>query len=152
MSAQADIVVFDGAGTPVTHTFTADGVQGDATKKEWTAFWKELNASLPDNALNRITFRKRLQKNGYWRISVRADLPVMEAVAGQNSSGYTAPPKVALTESAEYVQYVHPRSTEAGRRLVRMMIVNMGNSVGTSVAAQQAGQIPFLTDKLVFPS
>lgn len=150
MASQAAVTVFDGVSTPVSHLFTEAGVEKSAPD-EWSAYWKELNASLPEAALNRLTFRQRKQKDGRIRVGVRFDIPVMESVSGVNSSGYTAPPKVAYVDSAEYVAYVHPRSTEAGRRLVRMLVVNLMNGITTS-QVPFSGQAPVLVDKLGFPS
>lgn len=151
MASQAPITIFDGAATAVSHTFTEVGVEKTGVD-DWAAYWKELSASLPEAALNRITFRMRKQKDGKVRVGVRVDLPVMESVSGVNASGYTAPPKVALVESAEFVQYVSPRSTETGRRLVRQLVLNLCGSIFTTVAAATAGQAVSLTDKIAFPS
>lgn len=151
MASQVAFGVYDGAATPVLHSFTENGVEKTSTD-EWAAYWKELSATLPEAALNRCVFRMRKQKDGKIRLGVRIDIPVMEAVSGVNASGYTAPPKVALVESAEFVQYVSPRSTETGRRLVRQMVVNLAGSVGISVVPGTVGQAALLIDKIAFPS
>lgn len=76
----------------------------------------------------------------------------MEAINAQNSSGYTAPPKVAYIDTVEIVGYFHERSTIAGRRLARQIAVNVAGNVSTTVAAATAGPVAELMDQLIFVS
>lgn len=148
MGQQATITVFDGASTPVSHTLIGDGVTRD---KDGTirAVWKESLASVPDYAQVRLTMTKKRLPSGVWRVSQRAEVPVMESISGQNSSGYTAAPKVAYVDTHEQTGYFHERSTQAGRRLVRQMSINVANNVATSVAPATTGPSPELFDQLV---
>lgn len=150
MSAIASLTVFDGAATPVSHTFLAESVSRDG--KMVIATYKEAVASIPDYAQGRVTIKKTKLGSGVTRVSVRAEIPVMEAINAQNSSGYTAAPKVAYIDAAEYVQYCHERSTVAGRRLVRQLLTNIQGNVAVSVAPVATGPVPELTDLLVTPT
>lgn len=150
MAAQAPLTVFDGANTPLSHTFAEDGAFREVNNI--TAHWKELSASLPAEALNRITFRQQKQKNGIVRCAVRVEFPVMESVSGVNAQGYTAAPRVAYVETAEYVSYVHTRSTELGRRIVRQVLLNLMGNIATSVAPATAGQAVVFVDRQLPPS
>jgi hypothetical protein len=76
----------------------------------------------------------------------------MESISGQNAAGYTAAPKVAYENTNILVGLYHERSTEEERRTARMLSVNMGNNVSTSVAAATTGLIPELFDLLVAPT
>lgn len=148
MAAQANITVFDGAATPVSHTLVGEGIERlpDGSHK---ATWKESLAGVPDYAQIRyIQIRKKLP-SGVTRISGRVEVPVMEAVSGQNAAGYTAPPKVAFVDTYESVEYAHERSVISGRRLARQMSINIQGSVATTVAAVTTGPWPDISDQLI---
>lgn len=151
MGQQANIVVFDGAATPVTHTLVGEGVekQKDGTT---VAVWKESLAGVPDYAQIRATQTRRKLPSGVFRVTSRVEVPVMESVAGQNSAGYTAAPKVAYTDTTEIVGYYHERSTVTGRRLSRQMAVNLAGNIATSVAPVATGPAPELFDQLIVVS
>jgi hypothetical protein len=148
MGQQANITAFDGASTPVTHTLTGEEVarQSDGTV---TAKWKESLTTVPDYAQIRFTQTKRKLKSGVFRVGNRTEVPVMEAINAQNSSGYTAPPKVAYVDTLETVGYFHERSVVAGRRLARQLHLNIMGGVSTSVAPVTSGPAPELVDQLI---
>jgi len=151
MAQQANITVFDGASTPVSHTFVGEEVARMADGSV-IARWKETSLTLPDYACNRITLSRRKLKNGMTRTGLRVEVPVMEAVNAQNSSGYTAPPKVAHVLTYELVEHSHERSTETDRRLTRMLPVNVANNISTSVAAATSGPASDAFDKYILPT
>lgn len=138
MSAQANITVFDGATTPVTHTFTAAGVFANPLEG-MIAEWREILASVPTYAQARIRTTQKQQKNGVWRVAITVQVPVMESVSGQNAAGYTAAPKVAYVNSMSAVGYFHERATTAERRLVKQILANLLNNVATTVSAATVG-------------
>jgi len=148
MGQQANIVAFDGASTPVTHTLVGDGVfrEKDGTIR---ASWKESLAGLPDYAQIRVIMTKKKLPSGIYRVSQRTEVPVMEAVNGQNSSGYTAPAKVAYVDTHEEVGYFHERSTLTGRRLVRQLSLNIAGGIATTVTPVAVGPSPELFDQLI---
>lgn len=148
MSQQANITVFDGAATPVSHTLVGDGVVrlADGTI---VATWKESLSGVPDYAQVRVTMTKRKLPSGVFRVTSRSEVPVMESIAGQNSSGYTAPPKVAYTDTVECVGFFHERGIVTGRRLARQLAVNVMGSISTSVAPVTTGPAPELFDQLI---
>ncbi len=151
MAAQASITVYDGAATPVSHTFVGEEVArlADGTV---TAKWKETDSTLPDYACNTITMTKRKLKSGITRTEISVEIPVMEAVNAQNSSGYTAPPKVAHVVKESFVAFRHERSTETNARLARMIVVNLLNNISTSVAAATSGPASDAIDKYILPT
>lgn len=147
MSAIANITVFDGAATPVSHTLTPVSV----TRKddEVTAEWREVVASVPTYAQVRCSAKLNLLKSGVWKCEWTVVTPVMEAILNQNAAGYTAAPKVAYEDKIILTQFAHPRSTVTSRRLNRMMGINIGNNISTSVAAATAGPFSELFDSLI---
>lgn len=148
MAQQANITVFDGAATPVSHTLVPEGIERlpDGTIK---AVWKESLAGVPDYAQIRFTQTKKKLPSGVFRIAGRVEVPVMESISGQNAAGYTAPPKVAYVDTYESVEYAHERSVIAGRRLARQMSINLQGNVSTSVAAATTGPWPDISDQLI---
>lgn len=148
MSQQANIIVFDGASTPVTHTLVGESVsrEEDGTV---VARWKESLPGVPDYAQIRLTTKKRKLPSGVFRVAARAEVPVMESISGQNSSGYTAAPKVAYVDTVEVTGYFHERGTLTGRRLVRQMALNATGNIATSVTPVASGPVPELFDQLI---
>lgn len=151
MSAQSNIVAFDGATTPVTHTLVPIGASVD-TRDGLTAYWREGITTLPAYAQIRVKTTEKRQNSGVYRVATVVEVPVMESVSGQNAAGYTAAPKVAYTNSFMLVGYFHERSTIAERRLIRQLALNIGGSVATSVAPVTTGPVPELVDQLISAS
>lgn len=150
MSAIANIIAFDGASTPVSHTLVPISVARE--KDSVVADWSEQLAGLPIEAQVRVKATKTSMKNGIVRTSTRVEVPVMEAIGAQNAAGYTAAPKVAYIDTVEIVSYAHPRSTITGRRLVRQLAINIAGSISTSVAPVATGPVPELVDGLISPT
>lgn len=150
MAAIANITVFDGAATPVTHSLVAVSVTRD--KGKVTALWREQVASLPLYAQISATATAERLKSGVWKTEVRVEVPVMESVSGQNAAGYTAAPKVAYVNTVITTGFFHDRSDVTGRRLARQLATNLLNNISTSVAASTSGPIPDLLDQLVSPT
>lgn len=150
MANIANITVFDGAATPVSHTLVAISVT--RSNDEVVAEWRESLASVPTYAQVRASMKLSRLKSGVYRVEQRTVVPVMESIAGNNSSGYTAAPKVAYENTVILTGLFHERSDAAGRRLVRQMALNLGGNISTSVAAATAGPLPELFDLLVSPT
>lgn len=148
MSQQANITVFDGAATPVSHTLIGESVSQD-TDGTIVSRWKESLPGVPDYAQIRLTSKKRKLPSGIFRVSARTEVPVMESVSGVNSSGYTAAPKVAYIDTMETVGYFSERGTLTGRRLVRQLHTNLLNNVATTVTPTVIGFVPELVDQLI---
>jgi len=150
MANIANITVFDGASTPVSHTLVPISVTRDGQKV--TAEWRELLASLPAYAQVSAVMTTERLKSGVYKVDIRVAVPVMESVSGQNAAGYTAAPKVAYTNTLVTTGYFHERSTITDRRLARQMLVNLLGNVSTTVAAATTGFAPDLLDSLVAPT
>lgn len=147
MSAIANITVYDGAATPVSHTLVAESISRE--KGETIAHWREQLASVPKNAQVNVTAKLSRLKSGVYKTDLRVEVPVMETVTNQNAAGYSAAPKIAYVNTMHCVGFFHERSDVAGRRLVRQLMTNLLNNVSTSVAAATTGMVPELVDQLV---
>lgn len=150
MSAIANIVAYDGAATPVIHTFFPQSVTRE--KNKITAFYKEAVITVPDDAQGKISLSMEQLPSGIYKVDSRVEIPVMEAITNQNSSGYTAPPKVAYIDTVLSTGYFHKRSTITDRRIVRGISNNVMSGVATSVALVLTGPIAELYDQLIMPS
>jgi hypothetical protein len=140
MGVQSQIVVFDGAATPVAHTLLPcdNKVTQDGTR---ISLWRENLANLPTEAQVRAELRQRQLPSGVTETRFRVVFPVMESIGGQNAAGYTAAPKVAYEDSDEYVKYSHKRSTPTSRKISKQTLVNILNNVATTVTPVSAGVV-----------
>lgn len=149
MAAISNLTIYDGATTPVAHVFVAEGISREGGSV--VCKWREVLSAVPDYAQCRMEARLTVLKSGTRKIEWKVVVPVMEAVLNQNAAGYTAAPKVAYEDTEMWTTYAHQRSTVAGRRLARMILVNVSNNVGTSVPAATGGTFADLFDSLVSP-
>jgi len=143
----ANLVAFDGAATPVSHTLIPVSVT--RSKDEVVAIWREQVTTLPIYAQIQQTTRLKRLSSGIWKPVSRTEVPVIETVSGQNAAGYTAVPKVAYTNTMETNGFFHERSSIAERRLVRQLHVNINNGITTTVTPTTTGPAPELFDTLV---
>lgn len=150
MSAIANIVAFDGASTPVSHTLIPVSVT--RVKDKVTALWREAAAGVPVYAQVRVTMTLERLKSGVYRCVNRVEVPIQEVVTGSNSAGYSAAPKVAYTNTVETVGLYHERSDVAGRRLARQLALNIDGSIATTVTPVTTGPLPELFDLLTAPT
>jgi len=150
MSAIANLVAFDGAATPVSHTLVPVSVTRKDDKV--TAEYREMLTTIPVEAQVRATVTLQQLKSGIRKEEVRVVVPVMETVTNQNAAGYTASPKVAYEDTAVYQQFSHKRSSITGRRLCRQLCVNITNGITTTVTPTTTGPVPELVDQLVAPT
>lgn len=150
MSSISDLVAFDGDTTPTTHTFKAQKVSVENGVAK--GIWKEVTAGVPVYAQGTVEATMRELGSGIYRASIRVSLPVMESISGQNSSGYTAPPKVAYVDTVECTGYFSPRSTVTGRRRVRQLATNILGGIATTVTPVTTGPAAELLDLLLMPT
>lgn len=150
MSAIAHIFAYDGASTPVSHSFAPQSVTREGNTVRAT--WKEIISSVPDVAQGTVEMSLTKLKSGVYRLNSRVSIPVMEAINGANSSGYTAPPKVAYVNTVDTVAFFHERSTVADRRLTHQLSTNIVNGIVTSVAPVTTGPVAELFDLLLMPT
>lgn len=151
MSSIANIVAFDGAATPVSHTMLPLSVQRD--KKRVNAFYRESLSGVPVYGQPRVTiYQDDRLPTGVFRNGILVEVPVMESVLNQNAAGYTAPPKVAHVVSLRTELLAHERSDIAIRRLARQLGVNILGSIATTVTPVTTGPVPELFDQLIMPT
>jgi len=150
MSNISQIVAYDGAATPVLHTLLPVSVTKE--KGKITAFWREAASGVPVYAQVRCTMTLEQLASKTYKLVNRVEVPVQEVVTGSNSSGYSAQPKVAYTNTVETIGYFSERSDVVGRRLVRQLAVNIDGSIATSVTPVTTGPVPELFDLLTAPT
>lgn len=117
MPAIANIVINDGAGTPVAHTFTPLG------KDAKGVHWFEQTTPTPANGLGakRIGYKQdRVLDNqkrltGESRIVYTIQVPTLE-VLGNSSTGITPPPTLAYVEKCR-IEFVLPERGTTQERI-----------------------------------
>lgn len=151
MATQANIVAFDGAATPVSHTLvpTSNKTKPDGSS---IAEWGERLASLPLKAQVNARMVQRKLPDGRWLLSFSSMVPIMEAINGANAAGYTAAPEVAYQVPITTTAYYPERATPAERKLARQLHINILGNISTSVAPASTGPVPDLLDNQIFPS
>lgn len=150
MSAMANLVAFDGATVPVSHTFTP--ISQKTEKGVTEAYWRELNAALPIIAQNRVTVSTQTLKSGVIKTELRVVVPVMEAVAGANAAGYTAAPKVAFEDTVIVTSFNSARSSTAHKRLARVLAGNILEGQTLSEVVTLVGPGPEAFDSGIVPN
>lgn len=150
MAAIADIVAFDGAASPVQHTFKPVSVSRE--KDRVTALWRENLPGVPTYASCRVAMTLERLKSGVYKCTHQTVVPVQEVITGSNSAGYSAAPKVAYENTENTTGFFHERSDAAGRRLVRQLHTNIHGGVTTSVAPVVTGPVAELFDLLIAPT
>lgn len=151
MSQIANLVAFDGAATPVSHTFAPISVVDD--KGVVTGLYRESLAAVPLYGQPTVeTWAFARTKAGIYRTIVQVKVPVMESVLNQNASGYTAAPKVAHVVTARVEMISHERCDITTRRLVRALATNIANGLTATQAVTTAGPGPELLDQVISPT
>lgn len=126
MSAATDIVINDGAATPVAHTLTPIG------KDDKGVLWFEQTTPAPINPLGakRIGIRQtrvldpKGQLTGKSKFIVTVYVPTLE-VLGSAASGITPPPTVAYVEESRCEFTMPERSMPQERKDVRVLTANL---------------------------
>lgn len=117
MTAFADVVLNDGAATPVAHTFKVKKTVGTLSQ------WEDRAGGVPIgyNLLQSET----KESSEVRRVKFKVVKPTLEAVSGQNSSGFTPAAKVAYSLLGT-VEFVLPqRCTEQERKDLCAYIKNV---------------------------
>lgn len=118
MAQVANIVIADGATTPVNHTFYP--VSTDPAR------YREALSSLPLVGQGIVEIvNKGGSDAALQRVRMKIALPALEQATGQNADGYTAAPKVAYTNTV-MVEFLLPaRGTVQQRKDLRVMLSNL---------------------------
>lgn len=122
----AAIVINDGAGTPVSHTFTPIGKDANGV------FWWEQTLPVPANKLGakRIGYKQvrelaaQNQLTATSKVSYMLFVPTLETL-GNNSAGITPPATVAYREVARLEFVVAERSIKQERVDTRVLVRNL---------------------------
>jgi hypothetical protein len=150
MTQIANVTVFDGAATPVLHTFIPISVVRE--KDKLIAEWRETMGTVPVYASNRLSLSMLILKSGVAKVEARVVIPVMEPISGQNAAGYTAAPKVAYENTLVMQGFFHQRSDRDGRRLARQMLINWAGDIQTTVGVKASGFVHDMFDYLIAPT
>jgi hypothetical protein len=108
MSAQANIVINDGASTPVAHTFNPKGAKAQADGRD-VAIWRDQSPSSFVGALSITETHTKVNQNGMEKFRYVIDVPTLE----QPGSGGTfdPPPTRAYGTIAVVEVWAHERAS-----------------------------------------
>lgn len=109
MASFANIVINDGATTPVTHTFAVKSNDNRISRFEDRA------GGVPIGYSKLAVLISDINKNNR-RVEVTFEVPVLEAVSGANPSGFTPAAAVAYYNKATVTFVTNNRSTTQNRK------------------------------------
>ena len=151
MASIADVVAFDGAATPVSHTLKPISIKEVGGKS--VALWREGLSNVPLDAQVTLVAVQEKLKSGVIQETLTLTVPSQESIATTgNSAGYVAAPKVAFEDKVVLTQFIHPRSTEASRLLARWMMTNIARGNSSTNATVSSGMASDLYDRVIFPT
>lgn len=130
MAAQANIVLTDGAGTPVNHTFVPKGSRVDPITKKVISTWKvasSVNAEGDQTLVQHFT--EGTGATGVTKHTYVLTRPVLQTV-GTNDSGITPPASKAYENVAVLEFRTARQSTQQEREdLIKMAADLLGEAV-----------------------
>lgn len=109
MAAQAQIVINDGATTPVAHTFDPKGAKTQPDKKD-LAIWRDQS---PANSVGYLSISEThtpVNGNGMEKFRYVIDVPTLESPASGGS--FAPPPTRAYGTIAVIEVWAHERASE----------------------------------------
>lgn len=105
MTAMADIVLKNGAATPVDKTFKAKSVVGTLAK------WEQRDAGVPIGYI-RLSLETK-DSPSTRRVKVNVSKPALEAVSGSSPTGFVPAPTLAYTMQANADFTMSTRASDA---------------------------------------
>lgn len=108
MAAFADLTINDGAATPVARTFKVKKVVGTISS------WEERSGGIPVGYWRLQSETK--ESDQVRRVKIKTTLPVLEAVSGANSQGFTPASTVAYSNGASSEFILSQRSSLQDRK------------------------------------
>lgn len=119
MAQIANIVINDGAATPVAHTFIPQSIVSGSHAK-----WRENQSGLPIIGQGVLEVKVAELRSGVMQCHVSLATPCLEAASGANANGYTAAPKVAYTPLVGATFNFDKRTTMQQRKDLRVLLMN----------------------------
>jgi len=124
MSAQAAVILTDGAATPVNRSFAPDGV--DEKRVAWWRYVADGTVA-GFNWLSQFV-RDPVPQSDEYRVHYKLEIPILETVSSTGTSaGYTASPRVAYTLVADLDLRLPSRSSTLDRTNLQKMLLDLVN-------------------------
>lgn len=120
MATITTITINDGQSTPVPHAYNPIQVNPALYRRNGVA-----GQSVIAQERLLIDVENARSISGVNKVKMELVLPVMEQATGGTSSGYTAPPAIAHEERVQITFYFHQRSDAAGRKDLRVLLMNL---------------------------
>lgn len=129
MAAVGNIVINDGQGTPVAHTFSPTTVTTDVVSYHDRSGGIVLG--YPE-----LTLGQKMPANGVGSIkqTLRVSVPTLETVTGSTGEGFAPKPTLAYKERAFVEVYHDPRSSLQERKNLNAYVKNaLANAAWTTL-------------------
>lgn len=129
MAAIGNIVINDGQGTPVAHTFSPSTVTSEVV-----SYHDRIGGIVL--GYPELTLGQKMPSNGVGSIkqTLRVTVPTLETVTGSTGEGFTPKPTLAYKERAFVEVYHDPRSSLQERKNLNAYLKNaLGNANWTTL-------------------
>jgi len=121
MAAQANIVINDGATTPVAHTFNPKGAKTQPDKKD-LAIWKDQSPTSSVGYLSISETHTPVNSNGMEKFRFVIDVPTLESPA---SGGTFAPPPTRAYGTIAVIEvWAHERASDQELKNIAAFVKN----------------------------
>jgi hypothetical protein len=110
MAAQANIVLNDGATTPVAHTFNPKGTSVNPQTRKSQATWRDQAVGPALNYLSLKEEHSPVNANGMQKFRYVIDVPTLEQAASGGS--FVPPPTKAYSTVAVIEVWAHDRASD----------------------------------------
>jgi len=117
MSAISAITIADGKATPVNHVY-------QPIESGMASLYRTQDSALPLIGQEVLKVSQKTLNANVKSVTVELVLPALETATGNNSSGYTAAPKVAYTNRVVMTFMLPDRGTAAQRTDLRTLAKN----------------------------
>lgn len=107
MSAQASVIINDGAATPVAHTFLPKGTKSVEGKD--IATWKDVSPTNAEGFLSMVEHHTPFNSNGMEKFRYVIDVPTLETPGG--TGPFVPPPTRAYGGVIVIEVWAHKRAT-----------------------------------------
>lgn len=136
MAARANIVISDGAITPVVHTFNPNSGDGNVPGVSVISYDDRISGIQVGFPVISISTRKPTRTNRNYKVTMKVMVPVLETVSNSTVSGIAPAPTVAYT--AMFVgDFIAPeRSSLPVRRDLLAYVKNLLGSPTVTLAIQ----------------
>lgn len=129
MSAQSNIVINDGASTPVAHTFSPKGASVNPQTRKSLATWRDQAVGPAINYPSLKEEYSPTNTNGMQKFRYLIEVPTLEQAAAGGS--FVPPPTRAYASIGVIEYWVHDRASDQELKNIHAYVKNLAASTYT---------------------